>query len=262
MKTKVTKNIPALIAASLAALAGLTIVLRISDLGIIGNIPVFASRPEGPTIIFWALSPIISAVIGLGTLALAFIKFNAKLNAILVASGLVLIAIASNIALTSLLKLQGWDNATFVNAFWDTSFPETTAASVGNLLWVFAAIAAIISLFINSGRAKASPQATNRFDPETGLPVASAQAAQPAATGGAESSLPLVALILAFFIPLGAVIVGHIAMNQMNQGLISSQNRGMAKAGLFLGYVFIGLSMLLGLIFGIVYFAMLQRSYY
>ena len=48
----------------------------------------------------------------------------------------------------------------------------------------------------------------------------------------------------------------------MNQGLISSQNRGMAKAGLVLGYVFMGLSVLFGVIFGIAYFALLSNSYY
>ena len=134
------------------------------------------------------------------------------------------------------------------------------------VLATFPALAGLI-LILLSHKAPAAANVSaaptqNRFDPETGLPLAGAQAPQPVANGGAESSLPLVALILAFFVPLGAVIVGHIAMNQMNQGLISSQNRGMAKAGLVLGYVFMGLSVLFGVIFGIAYFALLSNSYY
>lgn len=102
---------------------------------------------------------------------------------------------------------------------------------------------------------------SNRFDPMTGEPIAAPQFAQPASTGGAESNLPLAALILAFFVPLAAVIVGHISLSQMKQGLISSRNVGMAKAGLILGYVFIGLGFLLGIIFAVVYAIAMSRGY-
>jgi Domain of unknown function (DUF4190) len=100
----------------------------------------------------------------------------------------------------------------------------------------------------------------NRFDPMTGEPIAAPVAAP--VGSGAQSNLPLVALILAFFVPLAAVIVGHISLNQMKQGLISSANQGMAKAGLILGYVFIGLGFLFGIIFAVVYASILSRQYY
>ncbi|CAB4945733.1 unannotated protein [freshwater metagenome] len=63
-------------------------------------------------------------------------------------------------------------------------------------------------------------------------------------------------MILAFVVPLGGVIVGHISLSQMKQGLISSQNIGMAKTGLILGYVFIGLGFVFGIIFVVLYAAL------
>ena len=55
------------------------------------------------------------------------------------------------------------------------------------------------------------------------------------------SNLPIFALIGSFLFPIVGVVLGHISLSQMNKGQISAQNRGMAKAGLILGYVFIGL---------------------
>jgi hypothetical protein len=222
--------------------------------------------PE-PRMVFAELTDSFSAlVLSFGALALVPVVLFAKSNQLKM---FITIAYAVFGPLLSFLSGFLWVGIgdDFLRVFfgtwgenWERSFRVISA---------FPALAGAVILLLSFRGAKlASEQAAPgeasapRFDPETGLPVASAQVAQPVATGGADSSLPLVALILAFFIPLGAVIVGHIAMNQMNQGLISSQNRGMAKAGLILGYVFIGLSMLLGLIFGIVYFAMLQRAYY
>jgi hypothetical protein len=63
---------------------------------------------------------------------------------------------------------------------------------------------------------------------------------QPASDG----ALPVVALILAFVVPLAGAIVGHIALNQMRDGRIVDTNKSLAKAGMILGWVFTGLTAL------------------
>jgi hypothetical protein len=79
------------------------------------------------------------------------------------------------------------------------------------------------------------------YDAQTGAPIYG-QPAQPQAWPKPESSLPLIALIGAFFFPLVGIIVGHIALGQMRRGEIPSSNQGIAKAGLILGYVFSALT--------------------
>jgi hypothetical protein len=131
------------------------------------------------------------------------------------------------------------------------------------MLGTYPALAGLILLLTSlKPRSKSIvPTSTSRFDPMTGEPIVASPTVQPVANGGVESNLPLVALILAFFVPLAAVIVGHISLSQMKQGLITSRNLSMAKAGLILGYVFIGLGFLLGIIFAVVYVLAMSRGY-
>lgn len=74
-------------------------------------------------------------------------------------------------------------------------------------------------------------------------PAAAAQPPQPAGT----NTLAIVALISSFFISLAGVICGHIALGQIKQ--TGEQGRGMALAGLIIGYV--------GLVSGLIFFAFL-----
>ena len=85
---------------------------------------------------------------------------------------------------------------------------------------------------------------------ELGLPKAEQIA--PARDTGSYSNLPLFALIGAFVVPLAGIILGHLSLSYMKKGQLSEQNKGMAKAGLILGYVFVGLGFLTGLILFIV----------
>ncbi len=64
-----------------------------------------------------------------------------------------------------------------------------------------------------------------------------------------QSNLPLFALLGGILFPLVGIIIGHIALGQMNRGEISPQNRGMALAGTIIGYVFTGLTILLTVLF-------------
>ena len=57
------------------------------------------------------------------------------------------------------------------------------------------------------------------------------------ATSG-SNVLPLLALILAFFLPFASIVLGHVSLSQMKKGTMSAENRGLALAGLILGYVF------------------------
>lgn len=66
------------------------------------------------------------------------------------------------------------------------------------------------------------------------------------------TNLPMFALIGAFIIPLSGIILGHLSLSSMKKGQLSTQNKGMATAGLILGYVFVGLGFLTGLILVIV----------
>ena len=81
---------------------------------------------------------------------------------------------------------------------------------------------------------------------ELGLPKA------PVRDSGSYSNLPMFALIGAFVVPLAGIILGHLSLSYMKKGQLSTQNKGMATAGLILGYVFVGLGFLTGLILVIV----------
>ena len=79
-----------------------------------------------------------------------------------------------------------------------------------------------------------------------GLPKAEPIA--PVRDSGSYSNLPMFALIGAFVVPLAGIILGHLSLSYMKKGQLSTQNKGMATAGLILGYVFVGLGFLTGLI--------------
>lgn len=76
-------------------------------------------------------------------------------------------------------------------------------------------------------------------------PPAAPYAAAPA--GPRTNTLAIVSLVLAFFVSLGAVICGHIALSQIKR--TGENGRGLAIAGLILGY----LGLVGGLILAIVW---------
>lgn len=59
--------------------------------------------------------------------------------------------------------------------------------------------------------------------------------AVPAPAGTGTNTLAIVALVLAFFVSLGAVICGHIALSQIKR--TGENGRGLAIAALVLGYL-------------------------
>ncbi|MFC9918007.1 DUF4190 domain-containing protein [Agromyces binzhouensis] len=109
-------------------------------------------------------------------------------------------------------------------------------------------------------------------DPNTPDPNASnvpppppAPPAQPAPSYGATPSygapapqktnvLAIVSLVSSFFISLVAIITGHIALSQIKK--TGEQGRGLAIAGLIIGYV----GLVVGIIIAIVWFAILGAA--
>jgi predicted tellurium resistance membrane protein TerC len=56
-----------------------------------------------------------------------------------------------------------------------------------------------------------------------------------------DSVLPILAIVLAFLIPIAGAVIGLIALRQMSEGRLADTNKGLAKAGMILGFVFTGL---------------------
>ena len=56
------------------------------------------------------------------------------------------------------------------------------------------------------------------------------------------NTLAIVSLVLAFFVSLGAVITGHIALGQIKK--TGEGGHGLALAGVILGYVGLGIGLL------------------
>lgn len=63
--------------------------------------------------------------------------------------------------------------------------------------------------------------------------------------------LAIVSLVLAFFISIGAIICGHIALNQIKR--TGENGRGLAIAGLVLGY--------LGLVVGLIWIVIIIATF-
>lgn len=69
---------------------------------------------------------------------------------------------------------------------------------------------------------------------------------QPAAPGyyaPPTNTLAILALVLGFVVPLGGIICGHLALGQIKR--TGEAGHGLAMAGLIIGYVFTGLTILI-----------------
>lgn len=86
--------------------------------------------------------------------------------------------------------------------------------------------------------------APSAAEPPTAPPPPTAYPAygQPAAPGGyyapPTNTLAIISLVLAFIISIGGIICGHIALSQIKR--TGEGGRGLALAGLIIGYVFTG----------------------
>lgn len=90
----------------------------------------------------------------------------------------------------------------------------------------------------------AAPQDTPSYSPYYGYRVRT----NPLAI--VSFGLPLVAVFIWFFGSVAAVICGHIALNQIKR--TGEGGRGLALAGVIVGYVGIGLPLLIGIAYAII----------
>ena len=76
-----------------------------------------------------------------------------------------------------------------------------------------------------------------------------------------ESPMPILALVGALVFPIIGIVLGHMSLSQMRAGTISSRQRGLAQAGLFIGYVITAITLFLvfGFLWAIISW---QNSYY
>jgi hypothetical protein len=135
---------------------------------------------------------------------------------------------------------------------------EATLFNIGEtfIAWV-GLICILLALALSTIASITAPSLVTPQSQETleGAPAKTQPAQAPATVSTSQSNLtnlPMFALIGAFIIPLAGIILGHLSLNYMKKGQLSTQNKGMATAGLILGYVFVGLGFLTGLILFIV----------
>jgi hypothetical protein len=119
-------------------------------------------------------------------------------------------------------------------------------------LFLISFIVLLLALVLSIVASVIKPKSFNQMAQQETLE--GSQTAEYSSTSGQSnlSNLPMFALIGAFIVPLAGIILGHLSLNYMKKGQLSTQNKGMATAGLIIGYAFVGLGFLVGLILFIV----------
>jgi hypothetical protein len=252
----------------------------------------WAQSPDNAVpLVTWAylLVFVLTPVLAFGAAYLAIIKRDLKRHAIAVTAAYLVPAIVAVILDAIYISISfGLESVDFVSLL--RNFAPVDEAPmvevIGLILLLINIVLAWVAVLVvkdsqtnNSitnqfgGTTNMSNQQPIGYDPQTGAPIYG-QPAQPQPAGfdprtGApiyqpgymrpESQLPLIALIGGLVFPLLGIIVGHIALGQMKRGEIPSSNMGLAKTGLILGYVFMGLGVLAVTIY-IVLFAAIAGS--
>lgn len=90
--------------------------------------------------------------------------------------------------------------------------------------------------------------------PET--PAAPAAPAQPVVTQAAPTNtLAIITIIAAFVFPLAGIITGHISLKQLKTS--GESGHALAKWGLILSYIFVGLGLIAFIIWMVVFASLL-----
>jgi len=238
---RATQKPQILIGAILLALAGLASIDNLTSLPQAFN---WLTNPDNTFVTATVIDIISMLAITLGSVGLAIWAFVAKTPKVLGIPAIIVIVFGPVLAigLDVYWLTQG---SPFLEAFFQTygglgRVSASSSAFTGLIGAGLVAAGAFSMKPVAAAPAVTMQTTAGAFDLSTGQPLAP--------SGQTQSNLPMIALILAFFVPLAGVIVGHISLNQMKQGLISSQNIGMAKTGLILGYVFMGLSFVFGIL--------------
>jgi len=277
----------------LALLAG---VFSLASFSWVPDVIEWAQSPDNALpLVTWAylLVFVLTPVLAFGAAYLAIIKRDLKRHAIAVTAAYLLPAIVAVILdaiyISVSYGLEALDFASLLRNF--APVDEAPMVEViGLILLIINIVVAWIAFLVikNSTTNKSvsnqyggTTNMTNQqpigYDPQTGAPIYG-QPVQPQPAGfdprtGApiygqpgfmrpESQLPLVALLGGILFPLLGIIVGHIALAQMKRGEIPSSNMGLAKTGLILGYVFMGLGVLAVAIYVVLFAAIAGSGFY
>ncbi len=208
---------------------------------------------------FAALNVVVVPLLAIAASILGFVTRAPKIFVALTLANFLLLYVLDMIAELAWMSVA--EREVGFNNWMDMLLPifmRFSSFALAKFLFLFVTALAAIALFL---KPRAPKPAFGQVQP-LGAPVAPGVVPAPAAAPapnyvapapgvpamGAPSQLPIFALVAAFIVPLAGIIMGHISLNQMNKGQISSQNRTMAIAGLALGYVFMALGFLAGII--------------
>jgi hypothetical protein len=186
--------------------------------------------------------------IPLGAIGLGLIALLSKKKALLL-----ILAIAYFVLIAPLswiLQLFIAENSEYWVVLWTMPFTDTTADwsdgpfGIANLVgFTLALLVAIVASVTSSNPAPATFASEAVLVNPTSVPNDQTYSAS-----STVSNLPIFALVGAFFFPIVGVVLGHISLSQMKKGQIPADNRGLALAGMILGYVFIGISFIASII--------------
>jgi hypothetical protein len=240
---KIYKNVPAVIAMGLAIFAafGLAVVL-----GSFAPLLDWANSSDNPSglgtwfVIIWSIVAPLLAIFAAISPAL---KVKPQLTLLLVAATLTIVLLLE--PLTSLFWSIQAQRPIGLETLRQAFFPGfDQSVNIGRSLATVFGILGAISLaiaFTVKPKASPSPESFAQVPSNQAIPGAASPSQNFSQSGQVPSAYPTLTLVLAFFSPVIAVILGHVTLNHMRRGLISSANISNAKAGLIVGYVFIGL---------------------
>ncbi len=243
---KIYKNVPAVIAMALSLFAaiGLAMILLMFD-----QILGWANSSENPSglstwlLILWAIAAPLLAIFAAASPAL---KINPRVTVLLVGATLAIVLVLD--PLSSLLwNIQAQQpigievlRQVYLPGF-DVSY--STGRSLATVFGILGAIAFAISFSVKS-QPDPSPENVSFSSVSQGTEGAGFATPNLPSSGQVVSSFPTLTLVFAFFSPILAIVLGHVTLNHMQRGLISSANISTAKAGLVVGYVLTALGLL------------------
>ena len=246
----------------IAALVGLIIssLATLTGWPLIAEILSWLGNSENTSPALTALSLLSIAVVALGGIALAVMGFVTKSLSSLKMPSLAFLFLGFGLWLVTPIpyafeSLQDvmQDPIYFLNAFYFP--PNAPLLAIGIYL---SALSSVV-LYLNANDRPASRVETQSA--QTIGETVSNPNYPPQPSQAPTSALPVLALVLAFFIPIVSIVLGHVALNQMNRGQIASDQRGLATAGLVLGYVFTAVTAIFIGIYAVFAFSLMSGSY-
>jgi hypothetical protein len=240
---KIYKNVPAVIALALSLLAaiGFALILSVFD-----AVFAWANSSDNPSALStWLLlaSAFLAPLLAIFAAVSPALKVKANLTFSLVGAVLAIILVIDPLSnvLWSLQAHEPVDIGTVGQSFFPGfNKPYEAGRSLATVFGLLGAVALAIAFF---AKTQPSVPAVNGSLPSVpqASPIVGAPTANVPYSSSAVSAFPTLTLVFAFFSPLLAVVLGHVTLNQMRRGLISSANVSTAKTGLTVAYVFIGL---------------------